>query len=122
MDVFVCASKGESFCLPLVEAQSCGVPAIVTDTTALPEMLYGGWKIPVEEDDYEWAYFGGWWPKVRAQSIYEQMETAYQEWKSGSIKVESDKAKLIVNDFDWDKVYANNWKPLLKELEEKKCI
>jgi glycosyltransferase involved in cell wall biosynthesis len=122
MDTFVCASKGESFCLPLVEAQACGVPAIVTDTTALPEMLYGGWTIPVDEDDYEYTYFGGWWAKVRAQSIFEQMEEAYQEWKAGTIFEKAKKAEKIVDDFDWDIVYDRHWRPLLKELEAKKCM
>ncbi len=121
-DVYCLPSKGESFCLPLVEAQACGVPAIVTDTTALPEMCKGGWLIPVDEDDYEWAYFGGWWPKVRAQTIFEQLEVAYHEWKDGKIKDRAIQAKDGMAEFDWDNVYNNHWKPLIKKLEDIKCI
>lgn len=120
-DVFCCASKGESFGLPLVEAQSCGVPIIVTDITAMPEMCKGGWLIPVEEDDYEYTYFGSWWPKVRAQAIFEQLENAYQEWKDGKIKERGVIAREGMLEYDWDNVYANHWRPLMKKLEEMKC-
>jgi len=45
-DVYVTASKGEGFCLPLVEAQSCGVPVISGTWTALEENSFAGVSIP----------------------------------------------------------------------------
>ena len=38
-DVFFNASIEETFGLPTVEAMACGVPAIVYDCTALPEVI-----------------------------------------------------------------------------------
>ena len=41
-DVLCAPSAGEGFCLPLVEAQACGVPVIATDFAAQPENVHVG--------------------------------------------------------------------------------
>lgn len=38
-DLFVCASLYEGFGMPFLEAQSCGVPCVGFDTTAIPEVV-----------------------------------------------------------------------------------
>lgn len=45
MDVLLAASCGEGFCIPLIEAQSCGIPVIVTDFSAQSELCFAGWKV-----------------------------------------------------------------------------
>ena len=42
MDVSICASKGEGFGLVVVEAMMCGVPVIVNNSGALPELVKDG--------------------------------------------------------------------------------
>ncbi len=44
-DVFLTTSHGEGFGIPIVEAQSCGSPVIVTDFSAMPELVFAGWKV-----------------------------------------------------------------------------
>ena len=44
-DVFLLPSKGEGFCRPIVEAESCGVPVVTTRCTSHQEFVYGGWFI-----------------------------------------------------------------------------
>ena len=38
-DAFVIASRGESFCIPVLEAMACGIPVVATDCTALTELV-----------------------------------------------------------------------------------
>jgi glycosyltransferase involved in cell wall biosynthesis len=41
-DLFVCASLYEGFGMPFLEAQSCGVPCVGFDTSAIPEVVING--------------------------------------------------------------------------------
>lgn len=45
MDVLMNPSMGEGFGIPIIEAQACGVPVIVTDFTAMVELCGAGWKV-----------------------------------------------------------------------------
>jgi len=50
IDVLFNISKGEGFGIPIIEAQSCGVPTIVTDFSAMPELVKGhGWVVPIRD-------------------------------------------------------------------------
>lgn len=46
-DVFLNLARGEGFGIPILEAQSCGAPAIVTHFSSMIELVEGhGWTIP----------------------------------------------------------------------------
>lgn len=49
-DVFLLTSKAEGLGLPIMEAMSCGVPVVATDTGAIHELLEGGrgFLVPAE--------------------------------------------------------------------------
>jgi glycosyltransferase involved in cell wall biosynthesis len=53
--VFVVPSEHESFCMPLVEAMACGVPAVVRDIASLRETGAGGARYVQGDDPAEWA-------------------------------------------------------------------
>jgi glycosyltransferase involved in cell wall biosynthesis len=53
--VFALPSTYESFCLPLLEAQACGVPAVVRDSAALRETGGEGTSYIGSDDVHEWA-------------------------------------------------------------------
>jgi glycosyltransferase involved in cell wall biosynthesis len=53
--VFALATLHESFCLPLLEAQACGVPAIVRDSPVLRETGGPGTTCVEGNDPGEWA-------------------------------------------------------------------
>jgi glycosyltransferase involved in cell wall biosynthesis len=38
-DCFVHSGEGESFCLPCMEAQACGIPSVVPDNSVFPEIV-----------------------------------------------------------------------------------
>lgn len=46
LDVLLSPSAGEGYGLPIVEAQSCGIPVAVTDFSAMSELVGAGWRIP----------------------------------------------------------------------------
>ena len=128
LDVMCIPTKGESFCLPFVEAQACGVPLITTDTTSGPELMKGGWLIPVDDDDFEYLDFGSWQAVVRPSKIAEYLEKAYEVWLTREATctalnkyVEiSDRARQGVLEYDWDSVFEKYWVPFLSKLEEAK--
>jgi len=45
MDVLVNPAMGEGFGIPVMEAQACGVPVVVTDFSAMAELCGSGWKV-----------------------------------------------------------------------------
>jgi glycosyltransferase involved in cell wall biosynthesis len=53
--VFALASEQESFCLPLLEAQACGVPAVVRGSPTLRETGGDGTSYVDGDDPHEWA-------------------------------------------------------------------
>lgn len=53
--VFAVASQHESFCLPLLEAQACGVPAVARDSAALREIGGAGTAYVAGNDPRAWA-------------------------------------------------------------------
>lgn len=63
-DVYVCASRGEGWGLPVTEAAMYGVPAIVADNTALSEQGLGFPVDCVEEPVWGMAGPNYTWPQV----------------------------------------------------------
>ena len=45
LDVLLAPSAGEGFGIPVIEAQACGVPVIVSDFSAQPELCGAGWLV-----------------------------------------------------------------------------
>lgn len=44
-DVFLNPAYGEGFGIPIIEAQACGVPVVVTNHTAMKEICGDGWAV-----------------------------------------------------------------------------
>jgi glycosyltransferase involved in cell wall biosynthesis/ubiquinone/menaquinone biosynthesis C-methylase UbiE len=119
-DVFCFPTMGEGFGMPIIEAQSCGVPAIVTDTTSCKELLKGGWLIDCEERDLEFSSLGTWIMRAAADKILDKLELAYEAWKSGKIKEIGAQARKGVLEYDWDLIYKEHWKPIFDYLDLEK--
>ena len=68
------ASMGEGFGLTVLEAQACGVPAIVTDFTAMSEVCGAGWKVGYER---HWTDQASWQARPRVEEIVESLEECY---------------------------------------------
>jgi len=116
LDVFLLPSKGEGFCLPVVEAQACGVPVIISDNTALTENLGGGWLL--KEKRLEWTGQDSWNFNCSVDEIVEYLEQAYKAKKNGSIEEIQSKARAKALEYSEDKVLAY-WPPVLKDIEKR---
>jgi FkbM family methyltransferase len=111
-DVLTNTSWGEGFGIPIVEAQACGTPVVVTDTTAMPELVGAGWKVPGQplwhDSQRAWArqpLIGG---------IVDAYEQAYEHARDEDMRAQ---AWAFAQDYDADRVLEDFWVPALKQLE-----
>lgn len=110
-DVLLAPSRGEGFCVPLIEAQACGTPVIVTDFSAQPELVGAGWKVggepewdAAQESDYV---------KASIPALIDALEQAYEERGS-----EANRAAALAfgRSYDADLRFERHWKPILSKL------
>jgi glycosyltransferase involved in cell wall biosynthesis len=73
-DVLVIPSRGEGFCVPLIEFQRCGCPVITTDFAAEAEHCTSGWLVDVEP---VWSQHNAMHGQPSAVSIHERLCQAY---------------------------------------------
>lgn len=112
-DVFSGCALAEGFGLPIIEAQACGVPVVVTDGSAMSEVGAPGWLVKGEMD---WqAGHDSWWTKPSIDGIVRAYEKAFAKGASYDAKCRNARAHAL--EYDADKVAAEYWKPALEELE-----
>lgn len=114
-DVLVNASRREGFCLPVLEAQACGVPVIASDSSALPEIVKGhGWLVNVDEVSFTPR---GWkCNKVNRDDLVRKIEEAYFDKEIR--ETYSREAMEFAKQFDWNKIIRERWIPLLESLRK----
>lgn len=112
MDVLVAPSMGEGFGIPVVEAQSCGVPVIVSDATAQSELCGAGWTIPVQPH-YDALQAADWaMPLLREFAL--NLNDAYGARGDQKLR---DEAREFALQYDADTVFEKYWLPILGKLE-----
>jgi glycosyltransferase involved in cell wall biosynthesis len=106
-DVMLATSYGEGFGIPTVEAQACGVPVIVSNFAASPELVGDGWVISGQPlyDPAQHSF----WHVPSVPEIVEALEQAYARGKGKSAK-----AVEFAQAYDHEKVWQENWMPVLK--------
>jgi glycosyltransferase involved in cell wall biosynthesis len=110
-DVLLAPSKGEGFGIPVIEAQACGRPVIVSNFSAQPELVGDGWVV---EGEPEWdpaqssCFFN---PYI--ESVHAALVEAYNRGRGDSAKA----VAFIAADYDADLVHGRHWRPILAELE-----
>jgi glycosyltransferase involved in cell wall biosynthesis len=113
MDVLLAPSRGEGFCVPLVEAQACGTPVIASNFSAQPELVGAGWLVdgqieydPAQRSNYYRAFVA---------DVTAKLETAYLElderWDTLAAT-----AQAFAADYDVNRVFAEHWQPFLASI------
>jgi glycosyltransferase involved in cell wall biosynthesis len=112
IDTLVNPALGEGFGMPIIEAQSCGVPVVLADNTAMHDLCGGGWLVPCERvwDEMQKSWWGG---LVSVKDLTTAMEKAFQ---AGS-KPGKQAREFVIANHDEDTIVENNWKPALETLE-----
>ena len=109
-DVLAACTYGEGFGLPIIEAQSCGVPVITTDASAMTELNPHGRQVSGE------PFWNGvhkaWWTKPSVPQMVAAFEEAYErrdEPRAG-------KWREFAEGYDVDVVARQFMKPAIDEL------
>ena len=116
-DVLLAPSQSEGFCLPLIEAQACGVPVITTDFTAMPEMIIPKKTGELVAVGSKWfsqqgSYFG----RPDTNSIIEALNTIYT---ADRVQMGKDAREHAVTHYDTTTVFDTYWKPFLEKIENR---
>jgi glycosyltransferase involved in cell wall biosynthesis len=114
MDVYCLVSAGEGFGVPLVEAQSCNVPVIAGDWTAMSELVFSGWKIPKSEAEPFFVPSCVDWYIPHIDAVKNALETVYTSLSNDM----RDSARLGALEYDIDLLFDKYWRPLLERIEQ----
>jgi glycosyltransferase involved in cell wall biosynthesis len=120
LDLLSNASKSEGFGLTPLEAQACGTPVVITKAGAMPEVFGAGWKVGGQMFWNENHKAN--WISPSVPQIAQAYERAFEQ--RGDEKVKGDqglsaKAVRFAQRYTIDNVYANHWKPILEQMEER---
>lgn len=112
-------SRTEGFGLSSIEAQACGVPVIVTNFSAMPELVIPektGLLVDVQKYDYsaQWGY----WAVPDTKSLNEQMEKMFDMLQKDDGTIAKDCRQNVLDNYDLDKIYEKYWRPLLESLQD----
>lgn len=116
-DVYLGAAMTEGFGIPIIEAQACGVPVVVTGYAAMPEVAH--WGIAVPPADLFWGHTNAWWawPDVQGiadalNELYAEQEAAGGDWPA---EFRTNASAFMHDQYGWDTVVRNYWAPLIEE-------
>lgn len=117
-DVLAAPSRGEGFCVPLIEAQSCSVSVLVSDWTAQPELVGAGWKVGGQPDWNE--YMQSWFMTPSIDQIIDALEDSYRVKGDTQVSAEfRQKARDMALKYDSRTVYEAHWRPIMAELQSR---
>lgn len=123
-DVLLSTSRGEGFGIPVIEAQACGTPVIVSNWTAQPELVGDPWRhdkpdstrhpsgwIVSAQPDYD-AHHAAFFAKPNISFIIRALGEAYVE--RGTMR---EAAIAKASEYAADAVFEKYWVPILQEMD-----
>lgn len=122
-DVVSNCSWAEGFGIVPLEAQACGVPAIVTDFSAMAEVAapgeFGAWKIP-SSPVLAQEHVAALWGRPRMDMIGMAYEQAFAERESGVLALRGAAGRQHALAYDHQSVFDLYWRYILDELSKGK--
>lgn len=115
-DCLMAPSTSEGFGVPIVEAQSCGVPVITNNFSAMPELIEEGktgFLTEIGEKRYTplLSYIG----IPTTGSVFECMEKIY---KADRVKMGKEARKRAIRHYDTKTIFKKKWVPFLEKVEK----
>ena len=115
LDILSACSYGEGFCVPILEAQACGVPVVATDFSATGEMCMSGWTVQGES---HWINgHESWWRRPSVSDITNAYHFAWQLKEDGKMPALKEAARNAALTFDADEITEKYWVPALEQIE-----
>jgi glycosyltransferase involved in cell wall biosynthesis len=115
MDVLINPAAGEGFGLPVLEAQACGVPCIVTDFSAMSEVCGAGWKI---ESRPFWTGQDSWQAFPDVEDLLDALKRCYGLPRAAKRQL-ADQARTHALQYAAPRVFEEHMLPALKAAEER---
>lgn len=119
MDCLLNVSTNEGFGVPIIEAQSCELPVIVNDFSAMPDLIIEnktGFKTRVEYKKY--TPLGSYVGVPSVDSIYKQMKKVLLMSNDKRRSMGKKGREFVKTNFDKNLVYKKHWVPFLETLEK----
>lgn len=119
MDLLLCVSMSEGFGIPLIEAQSCGVPVLTGAWTAMEENCYAGWLVAYEDSEpWPVSPLECFWRLPHVGAITEKLEHAYGRLQGEDTRqMYGIKARHnAVLNHDQDMLIDTQWRPVLEDI------
>lgn len=115
MDVLLAPSAGEGFGIPVIEAAACGVPAIVSDFSAQPELNAGGWLV---EGTRHYTPLKAWQFKPSVPDILDALLKAFRRPKAQRESVAAT-CRDFAEDYDVQRVLERDMLPAIEAAQER---
>ena len=113
LDVLAGCTYAEGFGLPIIEAQSCGVPVITTNASSMPELNPYG--ISIDGEPFWNGVHQGWWIRPSIPQMVDALNRAYDMKDT----VDHGKLREFAKDYDVDVVAENYMEPAIETLLER---
>lgn len=110
-DVLLNPATGEGFGVPIIEAQACGTPVIVTGNSAMTEVGEVGWHVGGQNT---WTYLESWQTIPDVGELTDALIGAYDQ----APRMRS-AARAHAEQYDLEIVVRDFWVPALAALEER---
>ena len=118
LDVLLCPSYGEGFGIPIVEAQSCGTPVIVTDWSAMSELAGPAQWLCDGEPHYH-PGSASWFKKPAISELVDRLERAYAARGDRGLR---DRCREFALGYDADRVFEEHWVPTIDALGKRRTV
>ena len=114
-DVLLNPSSGEGFGIPILEAQACGTPVIVTDFSAMPELCFAGWTVGYRK---EYTPARSWQVVPEIGEIVEALRHAHSIGPTTRREI-LETAVTKARAYDARRVYDEHMLPAFREAERR---
>lgn len=115
LDVLLNPAMGEGFGIPVLEAQACGTPAIVTDFSAMREVCGAGWHV---KHTPHWTGLNSWQAIPDVDDIVSALEECYTLSGQQREKLKRT-ARQHALSYDVHRVMKQHWLPALRVAEQR---